>query len=59
MGKCIQHRFETDQSTQWFNGTVISYDPDSKLHEVEYESEEEHCNFDLILDLLNGDLKVV
>ena len=29
-----------------------------KLHQIEYE-EEEHCYFDLTLDLLNGDLKVL
>ena len=30
-----------------------------KLHQIEYEDEEEHCYFDLTLDLLNGDLKVL
>lgn len=59
VGKSIQHRFETDDSTVWYNGFVVGYIPSSKTHEIKYEGEEEHCKFDLILDLLNGDLKVI
>ena len=53
VGKSIQHRFETDDSTVWYNGFVLGYIPSSKTHEIKYEGEEEHCKFDLILDLLN------
>lgn len=34
------------------------YDAVSKTHELVYQGEEEHCYFDLTLDLLSGDLKV-
>ena len=29
------------------------------MHEIIYDNEEEPCLFDIILDFLNGDLKVV
>ena len=38
---------------------VVDYDTYTKAHEVLYDEEEESCFFDLILDLLNGDLKVL
>lgn len=61
VGKDIHHRFEIEglNESQWFNGRVISFNPVSKTHEIEYEGEEEHCTFDLGVDLLSGDLKVL
>ena len=61
VGKHIQHRFEIDNTSEvkWYHGTVIDYDTTTKLHEIEYEGEEEHCYFDLKIDILNGDIKVI
>ena len=39
---------------QWYD-----YDTYTKAHQVLYDEEEESYFFDLILDLLNGDLKVL
>ena len=61
VGKHIQHRFEIDNTSevQWYHGTVIDYNDATKLHEIEYEGEEEHCSFNLRIDLLNGDIRVL
>ena len=44
---------------KWYCGTIISYDVTTKLHEIEYDGEEEHCYFDLVIELLSGDIKVL
>ena len=65
IGKKIQHRFEIDTYSAgevkiiWYHGTIIDYDATTKSYEIEYEGEEEHCYFDLTIDLLNGDIKVL
>lgn len=38
---------------------MIGYDVATKLHEVIYDGKEEYCHFDLIQDLIMGDLKVL
>ncbi len=60
VGKRIQHKFEIENSdkTEWFDGTIVGYDSIDKKHEIRYDGETEHCKFDLILDLLNGDLLI-
>ena len=57
----IQHRFEIDNTSEvkWYHGTVIGYNAATKLHEIEYEVEEEYCYFDFKIDILNGDIKVL
>ena len=61
VGRCITHKFETDDTGEikWYSGTVLHYDMATKTHEIMYEGEEEYCYFDLTLDILNGDLKVL
>ena len=61
IGKHIQHRFEVDNTgtVKWYHGTIIAFDPSTNSHEIEYGGEEEHCYFDLTVDLLNGDIKVL
>ena len=61
VGKRISHKFETDDTREivWYHGSVIGYDMATKTHEIVYEGEEEHCYFDITLDLLKGDLKVL
>ena len=60
IGKSICHKFviEDTQEIQWFFGEIIGYDPVTKTHEIMYEDEDDHCFFDITVDLLNGDLKL-
>ena len=58
VGRRVLHRFEVEKEEKWFPGLIISYSPRSCLHEISYEGEEEHCYFNLIEDLLKGDLVV-
>ena len=59
IGRHIRHRFEIDANqTKWYNGIVLGYNTTSKTHEIKYNGEE-HCNFDLTLDLINGDFEVL
>ena len=48
------HKFKVDNSKK--NGFIISYNPNTQLHEIAYEGEEEHCFFNLQEDLARGDL---
>ena len=61
VGKKIHHRFEIDNTgeVEWYYGTIISYDATTKTHEIQYEGEEENSYFDLTIDLLNGDIRVL
>ena len=61
VGRDVTHKFEVDETGEikWYHSTVIGYDLATKLHQIEYEDEEEHCYFDLTLDQLNGDFKVL
>ena len=61
VGKHVSHKFELEDTreTRWYCGKVISYDPATKTHEIAYESEDEHCHFDVMLDLLTGDMTIL
>ena len=61
VGKHISHKFEVEvtREVKWYSGRVISYDPATKTHKISYEDEDEHCHFDVIIELLNKDFKVV
>ena len=60
VGRQVNHRFELqNQSFQWFTGTVLDYDAITKMHTVLYEGEDDNCYFNLIQDLLTGDLKLL
>ena len=41
------------------NSGTMGYDVTTKLHEVIYDGEEDHCYFDLTQDLITGDLKIL
>jgi hypothetical protein len=60
IGKEIKQRFHLEDSNdfQWYNGKVISYDQSEKLHVIKYEDEDDFCKFDLVLDILSGDLMI-
>ena len=57
VGYRIEHRFETDNGTKWFTGTVVGYDLTNYFHEIVYDEKQEHC-FDLFSDIANGDIFV-
>ena len=58
VGKQVKHKFKDEDACeeQWYNGTIINYNPYTKLHEVSYHGEEEHCFFNSIQNLITGDL---
>ncbi len=41
---------------EWYHGTIVNYDAVEKEHKM--DNEEDFCSFDLVLDLLSGDLEV-
>ena len=58
IGKPVEHKFEHEDShePEWYHGSVVGYDPSTKLFEIAYNGEEDTCNFDIILDLILGDI---
>ena len=58
VGRQIKHKFKNSDTCEeeWYAGNVISYNEATKLHKVTYSGEAEPCQFDLIEDLVNGDL---
>ena len=60
IGKNILHKFKLDSGEdQWFRGMVLSYDSNTRTHELVYEGETEHCHFNLCRDISDGDLKTI
>ena len=61
VGKKISHKFvlpDDVQTTKWYDGVVLGYNPVNKLHTIVYDDEDGESYFDLTSDILNGDLKV-
>ena len=58
VGRKVLHKFEVDGEEQWFSGVVISYNAITKLHKIAYDDEKEHCFFNLLEDISQGDLIV-
>lgn len=44
---------------EWFRGFVISYNTNTKMHELIYDGETDHQHFDLSEDIANGDVMVL
>ena len=61
IGRQISHKFKIGDAgeVKWYHGTVLNFDAATGNHEIIYDGEEEHCHFDLTVDLLSGDLKVL
>ena len=61
VGCQIKHKFEIPESGEetWFYGSVMAYDSTKKLHEINYDDEQEHSYFDLTQDLIMGDLIII
>lgn len=59
VGKRVTHRFELpNYSMKWYEGTVLQFDKDTQQHTLVYEDDDEQYTFNLVIDLLSGDLKV-
>ena len=60
VGKRINHKFELKDThlEKRYSGTVVDYDPVTKLYTIMYDGEEDHCQFDIIVDYILGDLVV-
>ena len=58
VGRTVMHKFEVEKEEKWFMGFIISYNPNTHLHEIAYDGEEEHCFFNLQEDLARGDLVI-
>lgn len=61
VGKRIKHKFELAESREikWYDGIILGYDTVSKMHEILYDGEDDHCYFNLTVDILTGDLEVI
>ena len=61
IGKRVNRKFEVEDThlEKWYSGTVVDYDPVSKLHTIKYDGEEDHCQFDITVDYILGDLVVI
>ena len=46
VGRKICHKFELEETHEehWYYGCVIGYDVATRLHEVIYDGDEEHCH---------------
>ena len=45
-----------DNGEEWFPGIVVCYNAVTKLHEIAYDGEEEHCFFNLLEDISLNDV---
>jgi hypothetical protein len=59
VGVKVFHKFETELGEKWFSGFVITYNAQTKEHEIVYDGEEDHCYFNLFEDIAQGDLIVM
>ena len=58
VAKNIKHRFQVGLELVWYTGTVISMNPNTMEHQVQYEGEDDICSFTLLDDILSGDLEL-
>ena len=60
VGKHVQHKFDDDGGMKWYFGYVTDYCKSFKRHEIVYEDDDDtRYSFDLLIDLLNGDLQLL
>lgn len=58
VGSQVRHLFVLDGQRKWYSGTVISYYASEKTHELAYDGEEDHCFFDLSIDIAISDIQL-
>lgn len=60
VGRLIKHKFEDEEGVfQWYQGTVGEYCSDTRTHRVSYENDPANYVFNLMFDLLAGDLELL
>ena len=61
VGRQIKQRFQDEESgiITCYHGRVIDYCTSQKIHCVVYEGDDNQYQYDLAIDLLNGDLIVI
>ena len=61
VGRPILHKFidEHSREEEWYEGYILSYNAATKMHEVAYVEEEQHCFYDLMEDVNAGDLEIL
>ena len=58
VGRHVYHRFTDESSNEkWYEGYILGYNASTRLHEIAYVEEEDKFHYDLMDDLLAGDLK--
>ena len=60
VGRHIYHRFIDESnsgSEDWYEGFILSYNATTRLHEIAYVEEDNNFHYNLIDDLVAGDLK--
>ena len=60
VGRRVYHRFideSNSDSEDWYEGFILGYNATTKLHEIAYVEEEDNFHFNLMDDLVAGDLK--
>jgi len=60
IGKGVKQKFQREdtQEIQWYFIRIVDYDSTTKFFEIAY-NEEETCHFDIVLDLILGDIVVI
>ena len=59
VGNRIKQKFNEDGEVQWYEGYVVSFSSDSRLHEVVYNGDSEHYFYNLLEDLEYDSLLVL
>ena len=59
VGNRIKQKFNEDGEVQWYEGYVVSFNSDSRLHEVVYNGDSEHYFYNLLEDLEDDSLLVL
>lgn len=60
VGKDIVHQFLNDNGKeQLWDGKIIAYDANTKMHTVTYSGDSEHYTYDLSIDINNEDLWIM
>ena len=60
VGRRVYHRFideSNSDSEDWYERFILGYNATTKLHEIAYVEEEDNFHFNLMDDLVAGDLK--
>ena len=58
IGSRVSHLFVINGKEEWYKGTIVGYNSSENAHEIAYDGEDDHCFFDLSIDIVNGDIKI-